>query len=379
MDVNTLGGFDFAFAIPQATNLGAAQINLTAAGNLGGLDGIQYSHQFQIQEFRRPEFEVTARNETSGPYFAGDHATLAVEAKYYAGGGLPNADVTWQVTTSPGNYSPPNWPDFTFGNWQPWWFYDYGYQGPNGESQIQTFTGKTDATGTHYLGVDFKQQGSKDPQPQSVSAQATVMDVNRQAWSSTTSLLVHPTNVYIGLRSDSYFVEKGTPIKVDFIVTDLDGNPIENRPVEITAGRLEWKYIKGDWTEQVVDIQTCSQLSTPEPGSCSFETPLGGSYQITAIVTDELGRKNQSKFTRWVSGGQQPPARKVEQEQVTLIPDKETYQPGDTAKILVQSPFSPAEGMVTVSRSGIFTRRASKSRMVQPRSTFRSKRNISPT
>ena len=114
--------------------LGYAQIYLTAEGNLGGLDGIQYYHQFQIQEFRRPEFEVTARNETSGPYFAGDHATLAVEAKYYAGGGLPNADVTWQVTTSPGSYSPPNWPDFTFGNWQPWWFfYDYGYPGPNGD------------------------------------------------------------------------------------------------------------------------------------------------------------------------------------------------------------------------------------------------------
>jgi uncharacterized protein YfaS (alpha-2-macroglobulin family) len=354
VDVNALGDFDFAFTIPQATNLGAAQIYLTAAGNLSGLDGIQHYHQFQIQEFRRPEFEVIARNETSGPYFAGDRATLAVEAKYYAGGGLPNAEVTWQVTTSPGSYSPPNWPDFTFGSWQPWWwYYDYGYQGPNGESQTQTFTAKTDASGTHYLDIDFKQQGSKDPQPQSVSAQATVMDVNRQAWSSTTSLLVHPADVYIGLRSDSYFVEKGTPLKVDFIVTDLDGNPIENRPVEITAGRLEWKYIKGDWTEQVVDVQTCSQLSTPEPGSCSFETPLGGSYQITAIVTDELGRKNQSRFTRWVSGGQQPPARKVEQEQVTLIPDKETYQPGDMAKILIQSPFSPAEGMLTVSRSGI--------------------------
>ncbi len=356
VEVNALGGFDFVFTIPQATNLGPAQIYLTAEGSLGGLDGIQYYHQFEIQEFRRPEFEVTARNETSGPYFVGDHATLAVEAKYYAGGGLPNAETTWQVTTSPGSYSPPNWPDFTFGNWQPWWFYyDFAYQGPTGDSQVQTFVGKTDASGTHYLGVDFKQQGDpgKDPQPQSVSAQATVMDVNRQAWSSTTNLLVHPADVYIGIRSDSYFVEKGTSVKVDFIVTDLDGEPVENRPVEITAGRLEWKYIKGDWSEQVADVQTCSQQSALEPGTCSFETPLGGSYQITAIVTDELGRKNQSRFTRWVSGGQLPPARKVEQEKVTLIPDKETYQPGDTAKILVQSPFSPAEGMLTVDRNGV--------------------------
>jgi uncharacterized protein YfaS (alpha-2-macroglobulin family) len=354
-DVNALGGFDFAFTIPQVTNLGNAQLSLSVAGNVGGLDGLQYYHQFQIQEFRRPEYEVNARNETTGPYFAGDQATVAVEAKYYAGGGLPNADVTWQVTTSPGSYSPPNWPDFTFGNWQPWWFYDFRFPGPVSPSQTETFTGKTDASGTHYLELDFRPKGdlAKDPQPQSVVAQATVMDVNRQAWSSTTTLLVHPADLYVGLRSERYFVGRGTPLKIDFIVTDLDGNVVANRPVEITAGRLEWKLKNGTWAEEVVDVQTCSPLSQPEPDTCSFETPLGGSYQITAIVTDELGRKNQSRFTRWVSGGEQPPSRKVEQEKVTLVPDQESYQPGDTAEILVQSPFTPAEGLLTVSRSGI--------------------------
>ena len=356
-EVNNVGGFDFVFTVPEQTNLGDAYIYLTAEGNLGTSDGSQnFFHTFQIQEFRTPEFEVAARNETIGPYFVGDHASLAVEAKYYAGGGLPNADVTWQVTKSPGNYSPPNWPDFTFGSWQPWWFfYEYSYQGPDENTQTQTFTGKTDATGTHYLGLDFQAQGdpSIDPQPYSIMAYASVMDVNRQAWNSTTTLLVHPADVYIGMRSESYFVEKGTPIDVDFIVTDLDGNPIAERPVEITAGRLEWKYRDGTWLEEVVDSQTCSLLSALEPGTCSFDTPLGGSYQITAIVSDESGRRNQSQFTRWVSGGQRPPARNVEQEEVTLIPDKETYQPGETAKILVQSPFSPAEGMLTLDRSGI--------------------------
>ncbi len=353
VEVNALGGFDFTFTIPQASNLGYAQINLVAEGSLNGLDGIQYSHQFQIQEFRRPEYEVNARNETSGPYFAGDDATLAVEAKYYAGGSLPNADVTWQITTIPSSYAPPNWPDFTFGNWQPWWFYDYYNPYPTGETE--TFTGKTDASGTHYLNVSLNAKGdpAKDPQPQSVVAQATVMDVNLQAWSSSTTLLVHPADLYVGLRSQRYFVPRGTPLKVDFIVTDLDGNPQEGANVEITAGRLEWKTRNGNWVEEVVDIQTCSLPSKPEPVTCSFETPLGGSYQITATVTDALGRKNQSRLMRWVSGGQQPPARNLEQEEVTLIPDKETYQPGDVAEILVQSPFTPAEGILTVSRSGI--------------------------
>ncbi|HET9912653.1 MAG TPA: Ig-like domain-containing protein [Anaerolineales bacterium] len=357
-EVNALGGFDFVFTVPQTTNLGTAQIMFTAVGGLSGLAGTQSYHPFQVQEFRRPEFEVTARNETSGPYFAGDEAMLAVEAKYYAGGGLPGADTTWQVSTSPGNYSPPNWPDFTFGTWRPWWFYydeiypPYPY---NSGAQADTFTGKTDASGTHYLGLDLVPQGdpTKDPQPQSVVAQATVMDVNRQAWSSTTTLLVHPADLYIGLRTQRYFVARGTPLKVDFIVTDLDGNAVADRPVEIRAGRMEWKNRKGTWVEEEVDVQTCTLVSKLEPETCTFETSLGGSYQITALVTDESGRRNQSRITRWVSGGQRPPSRKVEQEKLTLIPDKETYQPGDTAQILVQSPFSPAEGLLTVSRSGI--------------------------
>jgi len=356
VDVNVLGGFDLTFTIPQVTNLGYTQLYLTASGDVDRLDMKGFLHQFQIQEFRTPEYEVNARNETTGPYFVGDQATLAVEAKYYAGGGLPNADVTWQVTSSPGTYAPPNWNDFTFGNWQPWWFYDYWFPPvPGGEGQTEYFNGKTDASGTHFLNLDFKPKGdpAKDPQPQSVVAQATVMDVNRQAWSSTTTLLVHPADVYIGIRSDRYFVPKGTPLKIDFIVTDLDGNAVENRQVDITAGRLEWKTKNGTFVEEVVDEQTCSVLSKLEPDTCSFETPLGGSYQITAVVTDELGRKNQSRFTRWVSGGKLPPSRKVEQEKVTLIPDKETYQPGDTAEILVQSSFTPAEGLLTVTRSGI--------------------------
>jgi uncharacterized protein YfaS (alpha-2-macroglobulin family) len=353
--VNALGGFDFTFTLPEATNLGTAQMLLKAGGELGDWKEAEFYHMLQIQEFRRPEFEVTARNETTGPYLAGQHATLAVEAGYYAGGGLPDADVTWQVTTSPGSYAPPNWPEFTFGTWKPWWFYDYGYPGGTGDTQTETFNGKTDASGTHYLDLAFEQQGdpAKEPQPRSVVAQATVMDVNRQAWSSTTALLVHPADLYIGLRSDRYFVSRGTPLKVDFIVVDLDGNPVADRPVELTAGRMEWKTRNGTWVEEVVDIQTCEMRSSLEPQTCTFETPIGGRYQITGIVTDEQGRKNQSRFTRWVSGGQEPPSRKVEHEKVTLIPDRESYQPGDTAQVLVQSPFSPAEGLLTVSRGGI--------------------------
>ena len=90
-----------------------------------------------------------------------------------------------------------------------------------------------------------------------------------------------------------------------------------------------------------------------DPLTCTFDTSIGGQYRITAIVTDAQGRQNESRITRWVSGGQLPPSRTVEKEEITLIPDKDEYQPGDVAKILVQPPFTPAEILLTVSRSGI--------------------------
>ncbi|PVE29956.1 hypothetical protein DC030_15450, partial [Enterococcus faecalis] len=96
--VSSLGGFDLAFTLPDNMNLGYASVQLSAAGTAGGISGGDYQHSFQVQEFRRPEFEVTARNESPGPYFVGAQATLAVSANYYAGGPLPNAETTWRVS-----------------------------------------------------------------------------------------------------------------------------------------------------------------------------------------------------------------------------------------------------------------------------------------
>ncbi len=347
-DTSMLGGFDFVIELPESVNLGYASLQLYSEGGVGNVIDNSYYHAFQIQEFRRPEFEVTARNETAAPYFVGEHAVLAVEAKYYAGGALPGAETNWWVSSNETNYSPPNWDDFTFGFWTPWWYF-YEGDGEWEEPQSESFSGFTDATGTHYLRVDFNGETTR---PTSITAEATVMDLNRQAWTSGTSLLVHPADVYVGLRSERYFVERGEPLEIELIVTDIDGNVVSGRPVSVEASRIVWKS-SGGWHEELVDPQTCEITSGEEAQTCTFDTSVGGRYRITALVTDEQGRQNESRLTRWVSGGEIPPSRTVEQEEITLIPDKDEYQPGDTAEILVQTPFTPAEVLVTVSRSGI--------------------------
>lgn len=344
--INAFGAFDFKFKLPDNANLGAGRVEIYSSVPVSGSS---YYHQFQIQEFRRPEFEVTAKNETEAPYFVKEAANVAVEAKYFAGGGLANADVNWTVRATPTNYTPPNRGDFTFGTWVPWWRY-YNYEN-TGYSSVQTFKGLTDAAGKHVLKIDF--ESVNPPRPYSVAANASIQDVNRQTWASTTNLLVHPSSLYVGLKTPRYFVNKGENINVESIVSDIDGNLIANRDAEIKAVLRDWTFEKGSWKETVLDEQTCNVKSTDKAQKCAFPAKQGGRYTITARVLDDKERPNETEITVWVAGAKQEPKRTVEQEEAQLIPNKKEYAPGDVAEILVMAPFPNAEGVLTLRRDGI--------------------------
>jgi uncharacterized protein YfaS (alpha-2-macroglobulin family) len=346
--LNAFGAFDFKFKLPDNANLGYARIDIYSGISISGNS---FSHQFQIQEFRRPEFEVTAKNETEAPYFVKESANVSVEAKYYAGGGLANADVNWTVRATPTNYTPPNRGDFTFGTWVPWWRYYYDSYESSGNSSVQTFKGLTDAAGKHVLKIDF--ESVNPPRPYAVTANASVQDVNRQTWASNTNLLVHPSSLYVGLKIPRYFVNKGENINVESIVSDIDGKLIANQDVEIKAVLKDWRFDKGTWKEETLDEQNCSIKSALEAQKCVFPAKQGGRYTITARVMDERERFNETEITVWVAGGKEPPKRTVEQEEAQLIPDKKEYAPGDVAEILVMSPFPNAEGVLTLRRDGI--------------------------
>ena len=264
--VNPLGGFHFRFDLPQNVNLGYAWIEMQSAS--GDVYAARLDHVFQIQEFRRPEFEVsTAVSE--GPYIAGGSALATVSASYFAGGPLPGAEVIWEVEASEGSYEPPNWSDFVFGKWSPWW----GFPGHSSYLGRASFNSRTDAAGQHLLRIDFHAGGEEaasgqdgpdnvDPFPTRIDAIATVIDVNRQAWSSNTGLLLHPADRYVGLRTARYFVEQGEPLSVEVVVTDIDGNPIEGHRAVAKAALLDWEYREGAWREVEKETQECTLETT---------------------------------------------------------------------------------------------------------------------
>lgn len=339
--LNALAGFDVKVPLPPTMNLGGASVQFKF-----GEDGSSYYHYFQVQEFRRPEFEMTVRA-SEAPHFVGSSATATMTAAYYAGGGLANMEVNWTVTSTPTNYTPPNRDDYTFGKFSPWW----GDDSDDNETKEQTFKGRTDAQGKHGLKIDF--DGVNPPRPSRVMAQARVQDVNRQTLAGTTMLLVHPADVYVGLKSSRTFVQKGEAFDVATIVTDLDGKTLANREVGLRLVRREYIYEKGEWKQQERDVQEQTVKSGPDAVSTRFQTKEGGIYRLTATVRDDRERLNESELSLWVAGGKLPPKREVAQEEVELIPDRRNYSGDEVAEILVQSPFAPAEGVLTIRRSGL--------------------------
>lgn len=345
--VSSTFGFDLSLDLPGTMNLGNAYLEL----NTGlGISGYSYSHSFQVQEFRRPEFEVST-SPSPGPFFLHGTGTVTVAARYYAGGGLPGAETQWTLRSRPGSFSPPNHSDFTFGTWIPWWRSMSDFDG--GEAYHQQLNVKTNATGDHTVKLDF--QSVWPPRPTSVILEASVSDVNRQRWTSQSTLLVHASSLYVGLKNDKTFVQKGEALNFDTVVTDVDGKRVSGAKVVVTAFRQDWVQEEGEWLMKEVGQQTCNLISDTNPAPCVIRPDEGGSWIIRAYVRDPQGRLNQTELTRWVTGGKQPPSRGVQQEEVQLIPDKQTYKPGDVAQVLVMSPFAPAEGVMRLTRNGILT------------------------
>ncbi len=350
--VTSAGSFDLSLDLPKTINLGHAYLHMSLGG---GHDSSTLA--LQVQEFRRPEFDSTTQVDP-GPYFIGDHALVTTSARYYAGGALASAPVQWLVTASPAHYAPPGHDGWSFGRELPWWL---TWREESDESsrdddaavppQSQRMAARTGADGQHSLRIDV-QQGSPN-QPWNLGVSATVQDVNRQTWTSGTTLLVHPSAAYVGLRLEQTFVTSGHEAEVGLLAVDVDGQPLAGRSVHLRWWRTDSEQVRGIWTEVQKDEGHCQWTSTAQPGKCTFVPKTGGMWTLQATVTDSKGRANLTESMLYVAGpSPMTSGEGAESDAVRLVPDRQEYTPGQVAKVLLIAPFSDGQAEVTVARDG---------------------------
>ncbi|HSK18686.1 MAG TPA: MG2 domain-containing protein, partial [Longimicrobiales bacterium] len=342
-----LGGFNTTVALPEAMNLGHASIQLVASGSDAARMGREAYHAVQVQEFRRPEYEVRV-DADPGPHTVGDVIAVTLAADYYGGGGLADAQLDWRVSTQPGSYRPPGWERWHFGRAQ-WGWAGFSPREP------ALLSGVTDAAGTHQLLIDLV--AVEPPFTTSLRAEAQVHDVTRQIGSAGVDLLVHPAAVNVGMRTERTWLARGQTAEVGVIVVDHDGAEVTGRNVSVVLERIRAGWGMDGSAKPDSGRIVCSVVSGAAPVPCTFTADSSGLHRIRADVTDTDGRISRTELALWVAGEPGLPDPRRQPGSFDVIADREEYQPGDTARILVQPPFYPAEALVTIRSVGVLDAR----------------------
>ncbi|NWG05602.1 MAG: Ig-like domain-containing protein [Chloroflexi bacterium] len=316
---------------------------------------------FRVAEYHKPEFEVNASSD-KGNLLAGEEATFSLDAKYYAGGNLGNADTEWFLQASPYYFQPSSdyW-EFNFMDWDRDEF--WSPQKASGTETLANGKGVTDGAGhfeiTQTLGLD------KNKLSQNISFSANVTDISGNIVSGGTSVTVHQSEFYAGIRSVSYVGKQGEEQPFEVVVLDWNSVPVADQPVSVKFMERRWFSVQTQdkqgqlrWETSVKEIPiSTANAVTGEDGKAtvSFIPPQGGVYKAIVTVRDTKGHTHQASAYMWVASDDYVAWRQTNDRTFNLIVDKDSYSPGDTAEILIAQPFDhDVYALVTYERGHVY-------------------------
>ncbi|CAF1018384.1 unnamed protein product [Adineta steineri] len=359
--LNNYGAFDIKFTIPDNVNLGDGYVFFSLSDGKGCT-----KHDFKVREFRRPEYEVSSVTRPSIVHYChpnnGEYVIATCQGKLFAGGYLSYANVQWAVHAETTTFTPANRSDYTFGQAQPFFCW-FGYSNDNKIIYpTEYFQGITDNKGTHEIKITYHGI-EKEPRPTIIRALASITDLNNQTQETQTQFLIHPCMYYVGFQLVDNYGKKDKPVQTKVIVTDIDGNLIDNISIEckIVGIGQEKKEDESGLTvfEEIKDEQQFINVSSNKDAiNMDFIPKLGGRYNVLYTVKDEQGRLGMSFYDNlYIAGGSGKEMGKkkvvyVAIDTLTIIPNVTNYQPDDTCELLILAPFSPANGLVMFNCEG---------------------------
>ena len=319
---------------------------------------------FRVAEYKKPEFQVSV-TPARDACLRGESLAVSVEATYYFGGPVANAQVHWSVLSDdytfryhcPQGQSCPrySWTDFEWGSYEE----GYGYYGrlvAEGEAQ-------TDDQGR----VTFEVATDLDAKAQSqiFTIEASVTDLNGQQVSNRTAAIVHGAEFYVGLAPRGYLARVGQEKEVDLLAVDWEGEPVSGTPLTVVFAEHKWYSVRRqaedgnyywEWTAQDTPLLTTT-VTTDDEGQAvaAFAPPKAGSYRVRVIGRDRQGNETRASTYFWVWGGSEFAFwRRESNNRFDLIADQDEYQVGDVAEILIASPYSgTVQALVTIERGHI--------------------------
>ncbi|QTN30739.1 alpha-2-macroglobulin [Rhodoferax sp. AJA081-3] len=350
------------FAIPPAAKLGVYQVELQSANN--GERNFTTS-SFRVEEFRLPVLEGRITPTEKKALVNVKTVPVDVQINYVSGGGANNLPVRVSALVR-GKYL--NYADFSEFNFQaPRGTRDNrpeGEEEPDATADARVIADKLpltlDKNGAGKVTVD-KVPTSR--QPQDLLLEATYSDPNGEVQTIRSTQTLWPAGVVAGIKTEGW-VSSSQRIKFQALALDLSGKPQADVAMEVkatarivttTRKRMVGGFYTYDNKTSVKELGTVCTGKSDSRGLLLCETALNEAGEVELVVTakDSAGNSIQAASSVYVTKQGELWFGGENHDRIDLLPEKKSYQPGETAKFQVRMPFRFATALVAVEREGI--------------------------
>ncbi|MDE2362970.1 MAG: alpha-2-macroglobulin [Hyphomicrobiales bacterium] len=303
---------------------------------------------FKKEAYKLPTFEVVLNAPQTVPLDG--EFSVDLLARYFAGGLVAERPVKWRAAQFPYLWTPPGREGFLFST-------DSRFSGDQKfkSSPVLERDGRTDAGGASRMSFDTTIEPTA--QPRRYSIEATVTGDDDAEVRNVVNIIATPPFA-LGVKTPRY-VEKPGAIAPEIVAVDGKGAPVEGLDMTVRFIRRNWvstlqasdfaqgaaKYVTQTIDETLVERKITSAKDVQK---LSFEAKEAGVYLVQLEAYDKIGRRQQVSVDFFV-GGQTPVTwAKAPAQTATVTSDKDSYAPGETATLVVQSPFQTARALAIV-------------------------------
>jgi len=340
--LNEFGSAHGSFQLGSEPSLGDYSILIEPVDAMPGSWNLWSNRgRFRVDEYRKPEFEVNVSFSESR-YIMGDTLKGRIDARYFFGSPVANAKVTWQVRRSD------HW------SWwrpRPSWYAWYGdVQRPSygGGELVAKGEGRTNANGEHDVSFDVP-RAERD---QRYTLTATVTDLSRRQETGSSTVLAHRANVAVHVATERSVYLPGQQLVAEIEVRDHDRKPVAGTEVKVRALRRVWSVL----TRKYREVELSANVATTDAeGKARVELGVVGAGSIVLRASARDAQKRETSSDRWVwvtsrdwDGGT------MNWRGVAVVPDKESYAPGDVATFLITSEVKNLHLLFTLEANRVY-------------------------
>jgi alpha-2-macroglobulin len=310
---------------------------------------------FKKEAYRLPTFEVLLNGPQRVPLDG--EFSIDLTARYFAGGLVASRPVKWRASQFPYTWTPPGRDGFLFSSDA-----RFSSDGRFKSTPVLERDAETDAGGAARITFDTTIEPTA--QPRRYTIEATVAGEDDIQVRNVINVVALPAFV-LGVKVPRY-VPKAGAIEPELLSVDAAGQPLAG--IDMTV-----RFIKRNWTSvlqasdfsqgaakyvtQVIDETLVERkvTSTAEAIRQAFQAREAGVYLVQLEASDRIGRRQQVSVDFFVGGDTPVTWARPPAQTATVTTDKESYTPGETATLVIQSPFQTARALaVTEEPEGRF-------------------------